>query len=64
MVIWPARLAEKYITAEERKAILTKVNDYAQTDDWFPALSTIISRFFNFKLTVYKIGLQKKYQTS
>lgn len=43
MVIWPARLAEKYITAEERKAILTKVNDYAQTDDWFPALSTIIS---------------------
>ncbi|CAI2348186.1 unnamed protein product [Caenorhabditis sp. 36 PRJEB53466] len=42
MVIWPARLAEKYITAEERKAILTKVNDYAQTDDWFPALSMII----------------------
>ncbi|UMM22324.1 hypothetical protein L5515_003595 [Caenorhabditis briggsae] len=47
MVIWPARLAEKYITTEERKAILTKVNDYAQTDDWFPALSTIIKEISN-----------------
>ncbi|CAB3402407.1 unnamed protein product [Caenorhabditis bovis] len=42
MVIWPARLAEKYITVEERKMILTKVNDYAQTDEWFTALSTVI----------------------
>ncbi|VDL73741.1 unnamed protein product [Nippostrongylus brasiliensis] len=62
MIIWPARLAEKYVTVEERKNILHKVrdffhfldylsvlkpsnfqvNDLAQTDQWYTALSQVI----------------------
>ncbi|PIO54106.1 hypothetical protein TELCIR_24539 [Teladorsagia circumcincta] len=42
MIIWPARLAEKYVTIEERKNILHKVNELAQTDQWYTALSQVI----------------------
>uniref|UniRef100_A0A1I7WQY3 Transmembrane protein n=1 Tax=Heterorhabditis bacteriophora TaxID=37862 RepID=A0A1I7WQY3_HETBA len=42
MIIWPARLAEKYVTVEERRNILAKVNELAQTDQWFTALSYVI----------------------
>lgn len=42
MVIWPARLADTYVTSDERKHILAKVNEFAQVDDWFSALSTVI----------------------
>ncbi|RCN29058.1 hypothetical protein ANCCAN_25187 [Ancylostoma caninum] len=42
MIIWPARLAEKYVTVEERKNILHKVNELAQTDQWYAALSQVI----------------------
>ncbi|XGW18557.1 hypothetical protein V3C99_002847 [Haemonchus contortus] len=42
MIIWPARLAEKYVTIEERKNILHKVNELAQTDQWYEALSQVI----------------------
>ncbi|PAV57020.1 hypothetical protein WR25_26097 [Diploscapter pachys] len=42
MIIWPARLAEKYITVEERKNILGKVNELVQTDKWHEAISQVI----------------------
>ena len=42
MIIWPARLAEKYITVEERKNILGKVNGLVQTDKWHEAISQVI----------------------
>ncbi|CAJ0941002.1 unnamed protein product, partial [Mesorhabditis belari] len=42
MVIWPARLAEKYVSVEERKKMLLKVNHLVQTDKWHEALSTVI----------------------
>uniref|UniRef100_A0A915CTY6 Uncharacterized protein n=1 Tax=Ditylenchus dipsaci TaxID=166011 RepID=A0A915CTY6_9BILA len=43
MIIWPARLAERYITSDERKDILTRVNDLIQTDRWAEALSFVIT---------------------
>ncbi|KJH51335.1 hypothetical protein DICVIV_02451 [Dictyocaulus viviparus] len=43
MIIWPSRLAEKYVTVEERKNILSKVNDLVQADKWYLALSQVIA---------------------
>uniref|UniRef100_A0A0K0CWQ3 Protein tweety homolog n=1 Tax=Angiostrongylus cantonensis TaxID=6313 RepID=A0A0K0CWQ3_ANGCA len=43
MIIWPARLAEKYVTVEERKHILSKVNELIQADQWYLALSQVIA---------------------
>ncbi|CAI4232327.1 unnamed protein product [Auanema sp. JU1783] len=43
MIIWPARLAERYITSDERRRILTDVNEFAQTDQWSKALTQVIS---------------------
>ncbi|VDM60223.1 unnamed protein product [Angiostrongylus costaricensis] len=43
MIIWPARLAEKYVTVEERKNILSKVNELIQADQWYLALSQVIA---------------------
>ncbi|KAI6215359.1 hypothetical protein M3Y94_00376700 [Aphelenchoides besseyi] len=42
MIIWPARLAERYVTTDERKHILSRVNDLVQTDRWAEALSQVI----------------------
>ncbi|KAI6239061.1 hypothetical protein M3Y99_00609000 [Aphelenchoides fujianensis] len=42
MIIWPARLAERYVTSEERKNILLRVNDLVQTDRWAEALAQVI----------------------
>ncbi|GMS90764.1 hypothetical protein PENTCL1PPCAC_12939, partial [Pristionchus entomophagus] len=42
MIIWPARLAERYVTVEERRAILSKVNKLAQGDEWYSALTEVI----------------------
>ncbi|KAK6021429.1 hypothetical protein OSTOST_12898 [Ostertagia ostertagi] len=61
MIIWPARLAEKYVTIEERKkhssqglfreltafriflsGLTFQVNELAQTDQWYTALSQVI----------------------
>ncbi|CAD6188481.1 unnamed protein product [Caenorhabditis auriculariae] len=47
LVIWPARLAERYVTSAERKAIISKVNEFAQVDNWFQALSIIIKELSN-----------------
>ncbi|KAI3418856.1 hypothetical protein GPALN_007956 [Globodera pallida] len=46
MVIWPARLAERYITQSERKAILARVNDLVQNDKWSEAISQVIAEMF------------------
>uniref|UniRef100_A0A914ZW40 Uncharacterized protein n=1 Tax=Parascaris univalens TaxID=6257 RepID=A0A914ZW40_PARUN len=43
MVIWPARLAEKYVTAEERRHILASVNSLVQNDQWLEALTQVIA---------------------
>uniref|UniRef100_A0A0M3IR53 Uncharacterized protein n=1 Tax=Ascaris lumbricoides TaxID=6252 RepID=A0A0M3IR53_ASCLU len=43
MVIWPARLAEKYVTAEERRHILASVNSLVQNDQWSEALTQVIA---------------------
>ncbi|CAI5446001.1 unnamed protein product [Caenorhabditis angaria] len=42
MAICPARLAEKYITLNERISILSRANKYALTQDWYSALNFII----------------------
>ncbi|KAI1729056.1 modulator of levamisole receptor-1 domain-containing protein [Ditylenchus destructor] len=42
MIIWPARLAERYITSDEKKDILTRVNDLIQTDRWAEALTQVV----------------------
>ena len=42
MIIWPARLAERYITPNERKDILNRVNDLIQTDRWPEALTQVV----------------------
>jgi hypothetical protein len=42
VLIWPARLAERYVTADKKKTILSRVNDLVQADKWFEALSQII----------------------
>uniref|UniRef100_A0A914C1B7 Uncharacterized protein n=1 Tax=Acrobeloides nanus TaxID=290746 RepID=A0A914C1B7_9BILA len=41
MIIWPARLAERYITMDERKNILSRVNDLVQNDRWSEALTQV-----------------------
>ncbi|KAL3073203.1 hypothetical protein niasHT_035479 [Heterodera trifolii] len=46
MIIWPARLAERYITQSERKAILARVNDLVQNDKWSEAISQVIGEMF------------------
>uniref|UniRef100_A0A1I7S079 Uncharacterized protein n=1 Tax=Bursaphelenchus xylophilus TaxID=6326 RepID=A0A1I7S079_BURXY len=43
LIIWPARLAERYVTLEERKRIISNVNDLIQTDRWAEALETVVS---------------------
>ncbi|KAK0416259.1 hypothetical protein QR680_012383 [Steinernema hermaphroditum] len=43
VIIWPARLAERYVTMDERKAILTRINHLIQTDQWFDALVQIVN---------------------
>ncbi|VDN52403.1 unnamed protein product [Dracunculus medinensis] len=42
MVIWPARLAERYITVDERRHILSEVNSLVQNDQWSDALIKVI----------------------
>jgi hypothetical protein len=57
MIIWPARLAERYITSEERKNILSRVNDLAQSDRWTETLSQVIGKEKwkeNFKKSNYR----------
>jgi len=44
MIIWPAWKAERYISADERRDILTRVNDLIQTDRWAEALSQVICK--------------------
>jgi hypothetical protein len=41
VIIWPARLAERYVTVEERRIMLSKINDLIQADRWAEALSQI-----------------------
>ncbi|VDK42379.1 unnamed protein product [Anisakis simplex] len=43
LVIWPARLAEKYVTADERRQILSSVNSLVQTDQWSEALTQVVA---------------------
>ncbi|CAJ0578500.1 unnamed protein product, partial [Mesorhabditis spiculigera] len=43
IVIWPARLAEKYVSYDERRHMLTRVNDLVQGDKWHEALSQLIA---------------------
>jgi hypothetical protein len=43
MLISPARLAERYITSDERKRILMRVNDLIQNDRWPDALIQVIN---------------------
>ncbi|KAI6177137.1 hypothetical protein M3Y97_00874200 [Aphelenchoides bicaudatus] len=42
IIIWPARLSERYVTPDKQKEILAKVIDLVQTDQWFDALSQVI----------------------
>ncbi len=44
MVIWPARLAERYISESERAAILGEVNELMQTDQWAAALVRVVGQ--------------------
>jgi len=41
VIIWPARLAERYVTLDERREMLAKINDMIQSDRWAEALSQI-----------------------
>ncbi|KHN73299.1 hypothetical protein Tcan_06958 [Toxocara canis] len=43
MVIWPARLAEKYVTVDERRHILSSVNSLVQNDQWSEALTQVVA---------------------
>ncbi|VDK40676.1 unnamed protein product [Gongylonema pulchrum] len=42
MIIWPARLAHRYVTAGERRRILDDVNTLVQNDKWYEALTRVI----------------------
>lgn len=42
MIIWPARLAQKYVTANERRQMLDNVNNLIQNDKWFDALTLVV----------------------
>lgn len=46
MIIWPARLAERYITMDERKNILSRVNDLVQNDRWAEALTQVTRKLY------------------
>nr|CAD2172085.1 unnamed protein product [Meloidogyne enterolobii] len=46
LIIWPARLAERYITHGERKAILARVNDLVQNDRWSDAIAQVIAEMY------------------
>ncbi|KAL7080285.1 hypothetical protein ACQ4LE_000916 [Meloidogyne hapla] len=46
LIIWPARLAERYITQGERKAILARVNDLVQNDRWSDAIAQVIAEMY------------------
>lgn len=43
MIIWPARLAHRYVTASERSRILNDVNILIQNDKWYEALTRVIA---------------------
>ncbi|VDM99931.1 unnamed protein product, partial [Thelazia callipaeda] len=43
MVIWPARLAQRYVTTSERRKILKDVNSLIQNDKWYEALTRVIA---------------------
>lgn len=47
IIIWPSRLSERYVTSNKQKAILSKVNDLVQTDQWFDALSEVIGKLID-----------------
>ena len=46
MIIWPARLAERYLTKNEIKGMLARVNDLIQSDRWTEALSQVICEWW------------------
>ncbi|KAF7634494.1 hypothetical protein Mgra_00006065 [Meloidogyne graminicola] len=46
LIIWPARLAERYITQGERKSILARVNDLVQNDKWSEAIAQVIFEMY------------------
>lgn len=54
VIIWPARLAERYITNDERKGILSRVNDLIQTDRWAEVLPQIICWFLKYLIKFKK----------
>ncbi|EFO23247.1 hypothetical protein LOAG_05236 [Loa loa] len=43
VIIWPARLAQRYVTARERRRILDDVNNFIQNDKWYEALKRVIA---------------------
>lgn len=56
VIIWPARLAERYITNDERKGILSRVNDLIQTDRWAEVLPQIICWFLKILIKCKKFN--------
>ncbi|VDM12615.1 unnamed protein product [Wuchereria bancrofti] len=47
IIIWPARLAQRYVTARERRRILNDVNNLIQNDKWYEALKRVIAALHN-----------------
>ncbi|VDK89255.1 unnamed protein product [Litomosoides sigmodontis] len=47
VIIWPARLAQRYVTARERRKILADVNSLIQDDKWYEALKRVIAALHN-----------------
>uniref|UniRef100_A0A915Q2Q6 Uncharacterized protein n=1 Tax=Setaria digitata TaxID=48799 RepID=A0A915Q2Q6_9BILA len=45
--IWPARLAQRYVTTRERRQILNDVNYLVQNDKWYEALKRVIAALHN-----------------
>ncbi|CAG9529475.1 unnamed protein product [Cercopithifilaria johnstoni] len=43
VIIWPARLAKRYVTKRERRKILDDVNNLIQNDKWYEALKRVIA---------------------
>lgn len=68
MVIWPARLAERYITVDERRHILSEVNSLVQNDQWSDALIKVIGKkiFKKFNMEIilvfYRALIRNDYQ--